>query len=96
LSYRDIGIVIAREDGRKVPYTDMGVFHALKEYHRGIRDEDGERHDFVPATNRRPRPISLGPGIGLVLFPSLSGAAIARHEANTRPSVLRQVRKFDA
>lgn len=69
LSFREIGILIAKEDGRQMPYTDAGVARAFYKYRDGERDEDGERSDFIPATYRKPRAISLGSGIGMILFP---------------------------
>src|ERR1700677_1228278 len=68
LSYREIGILIAKQDGRKMSYTSQGVYFALRAYYRDERDEDGERLDWKPASNKQPRPINLGSGIGLVLF----------------------------
>jgi len=68
LNYREIGEQIAKEDGRRVPYVYSAVYRALREYKVGIRDEDGERDDFIPATNRKARPITLGGGIGYVMF----------------------------
>jgi hypothetical protein len=61
LTFREIGILIAKEDGRLVPYTMEGVAQALYAFLRGDRDEDGERFDWKPATNRRKRPVTLAP-----------------------------------
>lgn len=55
LTYREIGTRIAREDGRQMAYCGCSVRRALMEYLSGRRDEDGERDDFIPATNRRDR-----------------------------------------
>lgn len=70
LSFGEIGKLIAREDGRPMPYTYQGVYNALRHYLLGERDEDGERENFMPATNRKAPPISLGTGIGIILFPA--------------------------
>jgi hypothetical protein len=52
LTYRKIGILIAKEDGRSVPYLSETVYRAASDYRKGIRDADGER-EFKPATNKR-------------------------------------------
>jgi hypothetical protein len=70
LSFGEIGRLIAHEDGRPMPYTHQGVYNALRRYLLGERDEDGERENFIPATNRKAPPISLGAGIGTILFPA--------------------------
>lgn len=43
VTYKNIGIQIAKEDGRKMPYTSDSVFRAVKDYKIGRRDEDGEK-----------------------------------------------------
>lgn len=53
LTWREGGRKIARDDGRKVPYTAAGVKKAYTDYERGLRDEDGERYDAKPASCRR-------------------------------------------
>jgi hypothetical protein len=58
LSYREIGIVIAREDGRRMPYLSVSVRWAFWEFTCGLRDEDGEKQ-FKPASVRKSRNISL-------------------------------------
>ena len=70
LTYRQIGITIAKEDGRMMPYTDAGVSNALRQFRLGNRDEDGERFDWRPATNKTDerKRVSLGTGIGMILF----------------------------
>lgn len=68
LTYRQIGIQIATEDGRAMSYTSAGVTKAHREWQRGNRDEEGEPMDWKPATNRVKRKISLGTGIGAILF----------------------------
>ena len=71
LTYREIGILIAQEDGRRMPYVSAATYKALRDYERGIRDEDGERA-FRPAQNKCEyrQTISLGAGIGQILFRS--------------------------
>ena len=59
LTYREIGAQIAQEDGRMMPYVSNSVYKVLRDFKRGIRDEEGERDDWKPATNRRHRPITL-------------------------------------
>lgn len=53
MSYRQIGILIAKQDSRKMPYGSHATYVALRKYLRGITDEDGERFDWKPAANRR-------------------------------------------
>jgi hypothetical protein len=67
LSYREIGILIAKQDGRKMPYLALSVAGALRNFHRGNRDEDGER-EFERATARQTKSVSLGDGIGIIIF----------------------------
>jgi hypothetical protein len=74
MTYRQIGVHIAREDGRQMPYCSHSVEKALRDFRRGYRDEDGERFDWKPATNRRPRAITLpSPSLGFTasIWPSL-------------------------
>jgi hypothetical protein len=68
LTYAAIGIQIAYEDGRQMPYVGAAVYRALREFQCGLRDEDGGR-EFRPATNKRCERcgISLGTGIGAVM-----------------------------
>lgn len=44
MTFRKIGETIAREIGRRMPYTALAVHRALSEYRSGIRDEDGEKN----------------------------------------------------
>ena len=46
LSYRAIGIKIASEDGRQMPYVAAACYKALKEYKDGVRTEDGDRNGY--------------------------------------------------
>lgn len=43
MTYRAIGELIAKQDGRAVAYLAHSVQKALLEYRCGRRDEDGER-----------------------------------------------------
>lgn len=67
LTYHAIGVVIAKEDGRRMRYTAQGVKRAHWEWQKGIRDDEGDK-PFRPATNKRQTKISLGAGIGAILF----------------------------
>lgn len=71
LTWREIGMVLAKEDGRAMAFTSRGVYHAWQAYERGERDDDGER-PFAPARARKQRPISLSAGVG-VIFKSALG-----------------------
>ncbi len=50
-----------------MPYLALSVAGALRNFHRGNRDEDGER-EFERATARQTKSVSLGDGIGTIIF----------------------------